>query len=100
MTTKEDSIGKVSKYPAFACSCCGFANGDMFYDYYYHLDKEPTEKEIMEFEAYRKMWYLLKEALTPPQPTPLFKSYKHSDKTRAKISATLRNKSIEKREHE
>ena len=40
------------KYPPYACQCCGFANGDMFVDYFRHIGREPTEAEKAYFEAY------------------------------------------------
>lgn len=48
----------MSKYPPYACSCCGFANADMFYD---HYNFEPTDNQIMEFRAYRKVWAMLQK---------------------------------------
>ena len=77
--------------PDYACSCCGITNGDMFYD----RDVEITERDIMEFEAYRKMWRLFKDQEKKIRADIFPKTRigkQHSQATRDKISATIRAK--------
>lgn len=82
----------MSDYPPYACSCCGFTNGDMFYDY----NQNPTEVELAEFSGYRKAWYSLKEArealLWEQRKLVNIKSRHHSEETKRKISVTKRAK--------
>lgn len=78
----------MSKYPPYACQCCGFTNADMFWD----RDGERTEPEIAEFNVYRKMWYILnderQQVKNERSTYGAFGLRKHTDATRAKISAT------------
>ncbi len=80
----------MSKYPPYACSCCGVTNNDMFYDYYHHEGKEPTDQEVTEFNAYRKMWNILHEEREQMRTDKIViqRSWRHSKETRARISAT------------
>lgn len=82
-------------FPPYACSCCGVTNGDMFYDYFNHLGKEPTPDEIAEFNGYRKAWYGLK-ALSEDRVTrsakPANVGFHHSEKTRQKIAESQRKR--------
>lgn len=80
----------MSSYPSFACSCCGVTNADMFYD----REVPPTKDEILQFEAYRKMWWLLRDDREQfhAEQAVTQRSRKHSDETRAKISASIRRK--------
>lgn len=89
----------MSVFPAYSCSCCGVTNGDMFYDYYLSLGREPTETEIAEFKMYRKVWWMVREqesALLVEQRVLLNRlsgvGRRHSAESRAKISATQRAK--------
>ena len=83
-------------YPLYACKCCGFANGDMFYDYYQHLGKKPSEQEKADFNGYRKAWNMLnderKKAAEITSQRAIWPKTRigrqHTAETRAKISAT------------
>ena len=49
-------------YPPYACSCCGYANGDMFYDYILSTEqREPTEAETNAYWIYKKALILAQE---------------------------------------
>jgi len=79
-----------SDYPPYACSCCGITNGDMFSDYYAHLGVEPTERDVLEFETYRRVWNALKSEREKLRLEAVTHSrmYSRSARTRAKISRT------------
>lgn len=87
----------MSDYPPYACSCCGVTNGDMFYDYFRSLGREPTERENIEFEVYRKYWMKLKEERKVITANVWGKSRigrQQTQATRDKISATIRAKGL------
>ena len=56
----------MSEYPPYACSCCGVANGDMFWDYIEHKKDTLTYGEVLrmtdDFDIYRKQWNAHAEA--------------------------------------
>ena len=56
----------MSKYPPYACSCCGVVNGDMFWDYIEHNADTLTYAEVVrmtdEFDTYRNKWNAHAEA--------------------------------------
>ena len=56
----------MSEYPPYACSCCGVANGDMFWDYIRHNKDTLTYGEVQrltdEFDSYRNEWNAHAEA--------------------------------------
>lgn len=53
---------KATKYPPYACKCCGCANGDMFVDYYLSKhNRMPTPEESESFIQYRRIWNELNE---------------------------------------
>ncbi len=82
----------MSKYPAYACPCCGFTNPDMFWD----RPVEPTEQEVMEFNAYRKMWQMFREErnrLIQTRINPRI-GRSHTQATRDKISATKQARKV------
>jgi len=83
----------MSKYPPYACKCCGFANGDMFADYY---NFKPTQEQTAQFDAYRKVWNMLNAERQEARAIisqKRFTNRKHTQATKAKISATkLRSK--------
>lgn len=85
---------EMNDYPPYACSCCGVANDDMFYDYYQSLGREPSQEESTEFKYYKKFWYKFKEerAVIKQEAFRSGRVRKQSEETRAKISATIRAK--------
>ena len=52
---------ELDTYPPYACSCCGVANGDMFWDYIRHNATSLTFAEVQdlcdEFDSYRANWH-------------------------------------------
>ena len=57
---------QASEYPPYACSCCGVANGDMFWDYIEHNKDTLTYDEVLrmtdDFDTYHKQWNAHAEA--------------------------------------
>ena len=76
----------MSKYPPYACSCCGVANGDMFWDYIEHNADTLTCAEVVrmtdEFDTYRKEWNAHAEAtredIKSGRPRKKYKKYTKS----------------------
>ena len=87
----------MSKYPPYACSCCGVANGDMFWDYIEHNKDSLTFGEVQrltdEFDSYRKQWNAhaesAREAVRTAKPRKSHKRYVKSspywDKLKEKL---------------
>ena len=86
----------MSNYPPYVCKCCGYANGDMFYDHFYYQDREPTEEEWLEFKGYKKAWNILSDERRKAREAQHHHSVfprttigkRHTEETRAKISAS------------
>lgn len=74
---------QASEYPPYACSCCGVANGDMFWDYIEHNADTLTYAEVVrmtdEFDSYRKEWNAHAEAtredIKAGRPRKKYKKY-------------------------
>ncbi len=64
--TEPTDTNQASEYPPYACSCCGVANGDMFWDYIEHNKDTLTYGEVLrmtdDFDTYRKQWNAHAEA--------------------------------------
>lgn len=73
----------MSKHPPYACSCCGVANGDMFWDYVQHNKDTLTYGEVLrlsdEFDSYRIGWNAqaeaAREAARAAKPRKSYKRY-------------------------
>ena len=63
---KGTDTNQASEYPPYACSCCGVANGDMFWDYIEHNKDTLTYDEVLrmtdDFDTYHKQWNAHAEA--------------------------------------
>ena len=92
----------MSKYPDYACQCCGYTNGDMFED----KPGKRTDVEIAEFSMYRKMYHAHKEELRQAERPSMSIwpktriGQRHTEATRQKISATIRAKNAKLTEAE
>jgi len=64
----------MNNYPPYACKCCGYANADMFCE---HYNFEPTETQIMEFRAYRKVWDMLRQESNQAREVAVKRMYFH-----------------------
>lgn len=64
----------MTKYPPYACDCCGVANGDMFWDYIQHNKKNFTYAEVErlcdEFDDYRAHFHKCNEEVSEAVRTP------------------------------
>lgn len=89
----------ITTFPLYCCPCCGYTNGDMFYDYYAHLGREPTVEEAVEYKVYRRLWHTTKESNERQQSygTPIHRPFKMSARIRANISNTKREQFAAKR---
>jgi hypothetical protein len=43
------------QYASFCCSCCGYTNSDMFYDWL--QGREPTTEELLDFKVAKRVFY-------------------------------------------
>ena len=69
MTTKpqkRDRMNNILNLP-YVCDCgCNYVNGDMFYDYFISIGKEPTESDYAMFNAARAVYQAIKEERDKP----------------------------------
>lgn len=46
------------KYPEFCCQCCGYTNGDMYYDWFVQKNGRPPKRaDWIEYWQYRAHHY-------------------------------------------